>query len=245
MDNLNTYDYDSVLPSDLKGNNIIMIGRTRDFFKRFDLGIKSMESILKEVPNCIMNIISLPDPKLEKLINTLGLDGNIKFTGYIKDPIAYYKNSSLRIMPSLAEAYPMVLGEAKVFGIPSIICGLDYLTFSKGGTVIIYDDDPNTIAKEAIKILKNNTYRLKLGKEAREDMKKRKNKFIVKKWINYLLSVNNGEEYYNKLSKNHERLSREEFDIIFKNQLTLLKKRRQIFRGSNIHNLKSLLLHGF
>ena len=245
MDNLNTYDYDSVIPSDLKGNNIIMIGRAKDDLKRYDLGIKSMESIVKEVPNFVMNIISLPEPKLENLIKTLELDNNIKFIGFLKDPSTFYRNSSLHIMPSLTESYAMTLAEAKIFGIPSIICGLDYLTLAKGGTVILYDDEPIAIAKEAIKILKNNTYRQILGKEARESMKIRKNKFIVKKWINLLLSVYNGKAYYNKLSKNTEKLPKEEFDIIFKNQLKLLKKRRPIFRGSNIIKLKSLLLHGF
>ena len=159
MDNLNTYDYDSVLPSDLKGNNIIMIGRSGDALKRYDLGIKSMESIVKEVPDCVINIISLPDPRLENLINTLRLDRNIKFIGFLKDPSTFYKNSSLHIIPSLTESYAMILAEAKSFGIPSIICGLDYLTLAKGGTIILYDDEPEVIAKEAIKILKNNTYR--------------------------------------------------------------------------------------
>lgn len=245
MDNLNTYDYDSVIPSDLKRNNIIMVGRARDRLKRFDLGVRSMKSIIEEIPNCIMNIISLPSQKLEKLINTLELDKNIKFIGFLKDPSTFYKNSSLHIMPSLTESYAMVLAEAKVFGIPSIICGLDYLSLAKGGTVILYDDEPEIIAKEAIKILKNNTYRQKLGKEARESMKIKKNKFIVKKWINLLLSVNNGEEYYNKLAKNTEKISKEEYDIILKNQLNLLKKRRQIFRAKSLQRLNSLLLHNF
>ena len=71
----------------------------------------------------------------------------------------------------------MVLAEAKIFGIPSIICGLDFLVLSKGGTVILYDDDPDIIAKESIKILKNDRYRKKLGKEARKSMKNRKNKY--------------------------------------------------------------------
>ena len=76
-------------------------------------------------------------------------------------------------------------------------------------------------------------------------MKKRKNKFIVKKWIKLLLSVNNGEEYYNKLAKNTGKLSHEEYDIILNNQLKLLRKRRPIFRGSSLYKLKSILLHGF
>ena len=50
---------------------------------------------------------------------------------------------------------------------------------AKGGTVIIYDDNPDTIAKEAINILKNETYRKQLGKEARESMKMHQNKIIA------------------------------------------------------------------
>ena len=72
----------------------------------------------------------------------------------------------------------MALGETKIFGIPSIICGLDFLALSKGGTVIIYDDNPDTIAKEAIKILKDDKYRKQLGKEARESMRTKKNKLL-------------------------------------------------------------------
>ena len=64
--------------------------------------------------------------------------------------------SSLKILPSFSESYPQVLGEAKIFGIPSILCGLDHLTLAKGGTIIIYDDNPHTLSKEAIKILEKN-----------------------------------------------------------------------------------------
>ena len=76
-------------------------------------------------------------------------------------------------------------------------------------------------------------------------MKKRKNKFIVKKWIKLLLSINNWEEYYNKLAKNTGKFSQEEYDIILNNQLKFLRKRRPIFRGSRLYKLKSILLHGF
>ena len=47
----------------------------------------------------------------------------------------------------------MVLAETKIFGIPNIVLGLDYLTIVKGGTIIIYDDEPYSIAREAIKII--------------------------------------------------------------------------------------------
>ena len=47
----------------------------------------------------------------------------------------------------------MVLSEAKIFGIPTILCGIDYIALAEGGTVIIYDDSPDTVAKKSIKIL--------------------------------------------------------------------------------------------
>ena len=242
MDNLNTYEYDSVFPSKLIESNIIMVGRGEDEYKRFDLGIKAMEYIVKEIPNCSMNIISIPTSKLIKLVDFLRLNENIKFIGFIKDPAIYYQNSSLHIMPSLTEAFPMVLSEAKIYGIPSIICGLDYLVLAKGGTVILYDDKPNIIAKEAIKILKNDSYRRKLGKEARESMKKRKNKYIVKKWIKMLVTVFYGEQYYNDKS---EKISQNEINIILNNQLNLMKKRIPIFRAKSLEKLKSILLNSY
>ena len=159
MDNPLTFEYDSVIPSDLSQNNIVMIGRGNDINKRFDIGIKSMKNIIEEIPDCKMYIISDKFEELEKLIKSLNLEKNVIFTGYQKNIEEYLKNSSLHIFPSIAESYGLVMSETKIYGIPTILCGLDYITLAKGGTVIIYDDNPNTIAKEAIKILKNETYK--------------------------------------------------------------------------------------
>ena len=57
MHNPQTFEYDLVTPSNLTSKEIIMIGRTDDRIKRFELGISSMETIIKEVPECKMNII--------------------------------------------------------------------------------------------------------------------------------------------------------------------------------------------
>ena len=59
----------------------------------------------------------------------------------------------MHILSSLTEAYSIILSETKIVGIPSIICGLDFIALANKGTVIIYDDNPETIAKETIKLL--------------------------------------------------------------------------------------------
>ena len=104
--------------------------------------------------------------------------------------------------------------------------------------MIIYDDNPNTIAKEAIKILKNETYRKLLGKEARESIKNHKNELIAKKWKKLLLSVYKGDyESYNQLNS-HNIMSEKKADKIFINQLLLLQKRYQYFNHLNLEKLK-------
>ena len=58
MHNYISYEYDFVIPSDLSSKIILMLGRAFDKLKRFDLGIISMKYIIKEVPDCKMNILS-------------------------------------------------------------------------------------------------------------------------------------------------------------------------------------------
>jgi len=188
MHNLQTFEYDLVKPSDLSSKEIIMIGRTDDGLKRFDLGIIAMKSIIKEIPECKMYIIGAHNRDLQKLIKHSHLENYMQFTGFHRNIGKYLKSVSLHIFTSIAEAYAMVLSETKIYGIPTILCGLDYLSLAKGGTVIIYDDNPETIAKEAIKILKDDKYRKKLGKETRKSMKKVRNNLIVKRWVKLLIT---------------------------------------------------------
>ena len=243
IDNPTTFEYDLVKPSELTNKNIIMIGRSTDPIKRYNLGIEAMEVIIKEIPECNMNIVSSPEKNYEKLIKNLNLEKYIRFVGFHKNIEIFLRNSSLHILPSLSEAYPMVLSEAKMFGIPSIIIGLDYLALAKGGTVIINDDNPNSIAKEAIRILKDDETRKMLGKEARKSVKKHTNNVIKKKWVKLLYSIYRGnKQNLKELSDDHDLISDEEAEKILNNQLIFLKKRRPILKKVNLEKLKTFSL---
>jgi len=245
INNPSTYEYDSITPSDLTQKNIIMIGRAEDSSKRFELGIKIMKSIVQELPDYKMKIISERNHRLESLIKSINLENNIEMVGYKKDPEAYYKNSCLHIFPSLCDTYPTVLTEAKIFGIPTVICGLDYLALAKKGTIIVFDDDPDIIAKEAIKILKDDNYRKKLGEEARKSMKSINNKIIAEKWKNILLSVYEGVDqstFYQKFTDESKKMREEEAITILNNQLNLMKKRNSRYNSVTLENLKSYSL---
>ena len=237
MDNPLIIEYDSVIPSKLLQKNIIMIGRSDDPIKRYDLGIKAMVNIIKEIPTCEMNIVSVPNENYTKLISSLNLNKNVRFVDYQKNVEIYFKNTSLHILPSLSESYSMVLSESKIFGVPSIICGLDYLSLANGGTIIIYDDNPDTIAKEAIKILNDDNYRFKLGREARQSMKNHTNKCLKKKWTKLIMSVTRDDNSsFKKLCKDEYKISDEARDKILNNQFKLFIKRKPEFSGMTFEN---------
>ncbi len=115
-----------------------------------------MEYIIKEIPKCELKIISnLTDiDNLQFLVDNLYLKNNIRFCGHISSPEKLFKNASLSFFPPITEAFPMVLIETKIYGIPIILLGLYYILLSKGGTVIIYDDTPESLSKEAVYILR-------------------------------------------------------------------------------------------
>jgi glycosyltransferase involved in cell wall biosynthesis len=180
MSNFISYEYNSVIPSDLSSKTILMIGRGSDRLKRFELGIESMKYIIKEIQDIKMKIISdfFLIEHLKQLVNKLNLDNCVEFVGYTSVPEIFFNNASLHIFPSICESFGLVLSETKIFGIPNIVVGLDYISIVKGGTIILYDDKSESIAKEAIKILKDDNYRKKLGREARKSMKKFKNELF-------------------------------------------------------------------
>ena len=195
-----------------------------------------MEYINHEIPQSEMIIISdlMGILRHELLINNLNMTNVIKLVGYTASPEIYYKNVSLNLFPSISEAFPLVMCETKIYGIPNILLGLDYTSISEGGTIIIYDENPESFAKAAISVLKKKIYRNKLGKIARKSMLQFNNDLLLKKWIKFILSINNGDFFYNNLREKDEVLFHKRLSNIINNQINLLKKRIPIF--NNISN---------
>ena len=242
LDNFVTYDYDFVIPSDLSEKIILMVGRANSKNKRFNLGIEAMKFIIKEVPDSQLNIISQSKPKkLKKLIQSLNLEENVKFAPFTLSPALYFENASLHIFPTNYESFGLVLCETKIYGIPNILLGLNYVSIAKGGTIIIYDDKPESLANEAIKILKNKRYRKKLGKEARKSMKKFNNGMLLLKWVQLILSVYKGDKYFELLRNNSEKISDDEAINIINSQVKFLQMRLPKLRNITFNEFINLI----
>ena len=239
MNNFVTYEFNSVIPSNLMSKTILMIGRGNDKYKRFILGVKAMEYIMMENSICKMKIISNINYDLQNKIYNLNLEENIEFIGFTLIPEIYFKNASLHIFPSISESFGLVLSETKIYGIPNILVGLDYVQISKGGTIIIYDDSPESIAKESLKIMNDENYAKFLGKEARISMQKLNNQILYHKWVILILSIYNGDIFYNKLKSQENKINESELIKSLEIQIKLLKKRDNNFYNISINDFQN------
>ena len=240
MNNFITYNYKKIIPSDLSSNKVLMIGRGDAKKKRFEIGIQVFEYVIQAIPQSKMIIISDLNGtfKLQNLMNNINLVNNINFVGYYSSPEIFYKNASLLLFPSISEAFPLVLCESKIYGIPSLLLGLDYTTISKGGTIIIYDETPESLAKLAIKILKSYKYRKNLGIKSRKSMNIYNNDFLLTKWKKLILSIYNGNFYYEEMRK-YQTISKNKYLQIIKNQINLLEKRILVFQNISINHIEN------
>jgi glycosyltransferase involved in cell wall biosynthesis len=246
MNNFITYAYNSTIPINYLSRTISMIGRASDKSKRFILGIQAMEYIVKEIPKIEMKIITkiFDIENLQNIIDNLSLKKNIDFHGYTPIPEKYFRNISLNIITSISESFCLVLSETKLYGIPNILIGIDYITIGNKGTVIIYDDSPESLAKESIKILRNEEYKNRLGREGRRSMRLFKNEELLNKWIKLILSVYCGNYFYEKLRKLDKKITEKKITNLLKNQISLLKNRNSNLKDiilNDIENLSFLL----
>ena len=201
-----------------------------------------MEYIIQEIYDCELKIISsfIRIEKLQNLVKNLNLENNIQFAGYTSIPEIYFKNASLNIFPSISESFGLVLSETKIYGIPNILMGLDYVSISKGGTVIIYDDTPESLAKNSIEILKNKNYKQKLGIDDKKSMEKFNNELILNKWFKFILSIYNDDINMIKFMMKKNNISNNNTINILNNQINLINKRKIFMNNISLSDYENL-----
>ena len=221
-----------------------MIGRGDDSCTKFSLGIKAMTGIIKAIPDTKLIIISSLNniEPLLKLREMLGLNKHIDFVGYKANPEIYYQNSSIFFLPSRDEGFPMVLLEAKAFGLPNIVTGKKYLALTQEGTIKIDEDDIKGMVTESIKLLSNYTYRLLEGEKARKSIEKFDNAVTIKKWEKIINNIYDQENTIKNIVENENKIYNETKSmIIMRHEFNLLVKNLKIYKCRKFEDLLNSL----
>lgn len=127
------------------GTHLLAIGRLSQE-KGFDLLLRAFAEAARRFPAADLTIAGVGSQKaeLEDLRRSLGLSKQVKFAGYIDDPIACFCGASLFVLSSRNEGMPNALLEAASAGLPIVA------TPASAGLVELIKDKPGVwLAREA------------------------------------------------------------------------------------------------
>ena len=85
--------------------------------KRYDILLKAYSKLQDPPP---LKLLCNTHPKLEKMIDTLGIRNKVEILGFTKNPYPIIKNAKLLILSSEREGLPTVLIEALILGTPVV-----------------------------------------------------------------------------------------------------------------------------
>lgn len=200
----NIYDTTKTQLSSLNNHNIILLGRLNN--NAIITAINAMASIVKQVPDAKLNIIS-PDSQtlqINQLLKKLELNKNVFFVPFDTSISYYCKESSIFIYSSLIPESPMAINEAMDHGLPCII-SIDIAKdlFFKDGLIQINMDKDKDLANEVTKLLKDSKYKNKVGMAAKLSLGKI-NDDALALWDKLFLSLKNGEKDFQQLRTDNE-----------------------------------------
>lgn len=166
--------------------------------KRFDRVIEIAKNILFEYDDWKWVICGDGEERsaLEKMINKAGLNEKVMLLGTIKNMEDQYKQASMFVLTSDIEGLPMVLLEAKSWGLPlisfDIMTGPSDIIRNNINGYLIDNYSTTEMTNKIINLIDNVEKRKIFSKNTVLDMEKFNEEYILKQW--YLLIM---EDKYN------------------------------------------------
>jgi glycosyltransferase involved in cell wall biosynthesis len=182
-------------PASLKKKQILAIGRL-SYEKGFDLLIEAAPFYFKECPHWTIKIIGSGalKEKLQHKVIELGLRDKIVFANPIKDIVQEYLESSIYVMSSRYEGFPMVLIEAKACGLPCISfnCpeGPAEIIANNEDGFLVNSFDIFELSNKMVLLSKNEDLRKEMGRKALVNSERFSMINIKKKWWSLFHELN-------------------------------------------------------
>lgn len=187
----NSLPFTSTEPSKLENKRIIAVGGLTSE-KGFSNLINMSVELKKIIPDWKIDIYGSGELELElkNQINNNNVSDFIALKGTTKDIKKEYLNSSIFIMTSLFECFPMSILEAQTCGLPVVSFDCNYgpadiIDDGKSGFIIPVDDNKEFINKVVL-LANNYEMRKQFGVEGIKNSKTYTPDAIYKKWDNLL-----------------------------------------------------------
>ena len=183
---------------DIEAKQILSVGMLRHV-KGFDMLCEISNKVLHQNKNWKWIILGDGEDRelLERKIKEYNLEGRLILKGNVSNVDDYYKSSSIYVMTSRFEGFPMTLLEAKSYKLP--IVSFDCLT---GPSDIITDSvngylvepyNKSVMVNKVNELIENSNLRREFSSKSNCDIEKFKINKIINKWVQIIehIDINN------------------------------------------------------
>ena len=175
--------------SDCSQKRVIAVGRL-DYQKSFDRLIQVWEKMHQQMPEWRLDIFGQGEWKdmLQRMIDERGLEASVKLNAPTKDIGKEYSESSMIVMSSHYEGFPMVMIEAMACGLPAVCfdfkCGPRDIIIEGENGLIVPDGDIDGLAEAMVRLMRDDELRKRMGENAKKVVEKYSEDRVMGLWVN-------------------------------------------------------------
>lgn len=179
---------------DINSKKILSVGRF-EHQKGYDMLCKVAKEVLHNNPEWKWIVLGDGEQRemIEALIKEYKLEDKLILKGNVSNVEYYYKESSIFVMTSRFEGLPMVLLEAKCYGIPMVsfdcLTGPSDIITNDVNGYLIDQDNIDEISKSINKLVNDVDLRVKFSDNSKFDINKFSLDSVMEKWISVLGEV--------------------------------------------------------
>ncbi len=163
--------------------------------KRIDEAIYAFRLVVNKIPNAQYHIYGQGNQQeaLQKLINDLDLQNNVKLKGYTNEAYNELSKASCSILTSDFEGFGRVVSESLSVGTPVVSYNINYgppdIIRNNVDGYIVEKGNKQELAEKIIDIFKNEKLRKRLSKNALEVKERFSYKKLENKWLDLLKRI--------------------------------------------------------
>ena len=175
--------------SDCSQKRVIAVGRL-DYQKSFDRLIQVWEKVHQQMPEWRLDIFGQGEWKdmLQRMIDERGLEASVNLNAPTKDIGKEYSESSMIVMSSHYEGFPMVMIEAMACGLPAVCfdfkCGPRDIIIEGENGLIVPDGDIDGLAEAMVRLMRDDDLRKRMGENAKKVVEKYSEDRVMGLWVN-------------------------------------------------------------
>jgi len=186
------------ITSDLKQRTIITVARN-SHEKGLDRLLLIWKEIYRKHPEWSLDVYTDDIQSLEKTANNLEIHSGIHYFNFAKNIEEKYLKSSIYVMTSRFEGFPMVLLEAMASGLPCIAydcpSGPRSIIVNAENGFLIPDSNIQMFVEKLSFLIENEDTRVKLGAKAKETSEIYDIHLVMAKWNSFLENLTSNTRF--------------------------------------------------